>query len=208
MLHPPGASTHSPLLVQDRRGESSCFNCVIEHHQTRAFNLASRMLGDWALAEDAVQDAFLSGYRSFHQFRGDNLAAWLMRIVANRCRDMLRSRRRNPTVRVDPNPGDPDEADTAPSALDLPSTLESPEDYVERSELNRAIQAALNTLPQDQRLALLLVDVQGFSYEDAGLSMNCSLGTVKSRVSRGRKALANRLRNLGELLPAQFRQET
>ena len=160
------------------------------------------------MAEDAVQDAFLSGYRSFHQFRGDNLAAWLMRIVANRCRDMLRSRRHQPTVRVDPNPGDLDEADSTPSALDLPSTLESPEDYAERSELNRAIQAAVNTLPPDQRLALLLVDVQGFSYEDAGLSMNCSLGTVKSRVSRGRRALATRLRDLGELLPAQFRQET
>lgn len=166
------------------------------------------MLGDWALSEDAVQDAFLSGYRSFHQFRGDNLAAWLMRIVANRCRDMLRSRRRNPTIRVDSNPGDLDQDDSTPSALDLPSTQESPEDYAERSELNRAIQAALNTLPPDQRLALLLVDVQGFSYEDAGLSMDCSLGTVKSRVSRGRKALAARLRDLGELLPAQFRQET
>ena len=196
------------MLVRDLRGESSCFNCIIEHHQTRAFNLASRMLGDWALAEDAVQDAFLSGYRSFHQFRGDNLAAWLMRIVANRCRDMLRSRRNHPTVRVDPNPGDPDDANLGPSALDLPSTLESPEDYAERSELNRAIQAALNNLPNEQRLALLLVDVQGFSYEEAGLSMDCSLGTIKSRVSRGRKALANRLRDLGELLPAQFRQDT
>ena len=207
-MHPPGASNHSPLLVRDRRGESSCFNCIIEHHQTRAFNLASRMLGDWALAEDAVQDAFLSGYRSFRQFRGDNLPAWLMRIVANRCRDMLRSRRNQPTVRVDPNPGDPDDGNPGPSALDLPSTLESPEDYAERTELNRAIQAALNNLPNEQRLALLLVDVQGYSYEEAGLSMDCSLGTVKSRVSRGRKALANRLRDLGELLPAQFRQET
>ena len=195
------------MLVRDRRNESSCFNCIIEQHQTRAFNLASRMLGDWALAEDAVQDAFLSGYRSFHQFRGDNLAAWLMRIVANRCRDMLRSRRGYPTVRVDGNPVDPDDPDSTPGALDLPSTLVSPEDYAERGELNRAIQAALNTLPREQRLALLLVDVQGFSYEEAGISMDCSLGTVKSRVSRGRKALANQLRELGELLPAQFRQE-
>ena len=197
-------------MVQDRGGRSSCYNCVIETYQTQAFNLASRMLNDWALAEDALQEALFSGYRSFRQFRGDNLAAWIMRIVANQCRDMLRSRRARPTVPLDPLPSDADNPDSTPpgpSAVNVPSKEESPEDQAERGELNRAIQAGLNSLPEEQRLALLLVDVQGFSYEEAGVSMNCSLGTVKSRVSRGRRGLRDYLRNQGELLPSQFRQE-
>lgn len=196
------------MLVQDRGGQSSCYNCIIETYQTQAFNLASRMLNDWALAEDAIQEALVSGYRAFPRFRGDNLGAWLMRIVANQCRDMLRSRRARPTLPLDPLPSDADDPNPIASALDIPSTEESPEDHAQRGELNRTIQAGLDTLPAEQRLALLLVDVQGFSYQEAGLTMNCSLGTVKSRVSRGRGGLRDYLRNQGELLPSQFRQES
>ena len=194
------------MLVQDRGGQSSCYNCIIETYQTQGFNLASRMLNDWALAEDAMQEALVSGYRSFSQFRGGNLAAWLMRIVANQCRDMLRSRRARPTTPLDPLPSGADDPNPIPSALDLPSTEESPEDHAGRGELNRTIQAGLNTLPQEQRLALLLVDFQGLSYEEAGVSMDCSLGTVKSRVSRGRSGLRDHLRNQGDLFSSQFRQ--
>ena len=207
MIHPETTTTHNPLLVQDRNGQTSCFNCIIETYQNQAYNLARRILDDWSLAEDAMQEALLSGYRAFPRFRGDNLAAWLMRIVANRCRDMLRSQRSRPTLPLDPLAGDPDDPDSIPSALDIPSRDESPEDHAERGDLNRAIQAGLNTLPQEQRLAVLLVDVQGFSYEEARLSMDCSLGTVKSRVSRGRSGLRDYLRQQGELLPSQFRQD-
>lgn len=187
--------------------QTSCYNCIIETYQTQAYNLACRILNDWALAEDALQEALVSGYSAFSQFRGDNLAAWLMRIVANRCRDMLRSQRARPTLPLDSVATDSDDPDSIPSALNIPDTGESPEDHAERGDLNRAIQAGLNTLPQEQRLAILLVDVQGFSYEEAGLSMNCSLGTVKSRVSRGRGSLRDHLRQQGELLPSQYRQE-
>jgi RNA polymerase sigma-70 factor (ECF subfamily) len=207
VIHPETTTTHSPLLVQDRNGQTSCFNCIIETYQTQAYNLACRILNDLNLAEDAMQEALVSGYRAFRQFRGDNLAAWLMRIVANRCRDMLRSQRSRPTLPLDPLSSDFDDPDSVPSALDIPSTEESPEDHAERGELNQAIQAGLNTLSQEQRLAVLLVDVQGFSYEEASLSMTCSLGTVKSRVSRGRRGLRDFLRQQGELLPSRFRQE-
>lgn len=207
MKHPETTTTHSPLLVEDQTGQTSCFNCIIETYQTQAYNLACRILNDWALAEDALQEALVSGYRAFRRFRGDNLAAWLMRIVANQCRDMLRSQSSRPSLPLDPVASDSDDPDSIPSALNIPSTDESPEDHAERGDLNRAIQAGLDTLPEEQRLALLLVDVQGFSYEEAGLSMNCSLGTVKSRVSRGRGGMRDHLRQQGELLPSQFRQE-
>ena len=198
-------STHTPLPVQDRAGGSYCFNCVIEDFQSQAYNLARRLLNDWALAEDAAQEAFVSGYRAFSQFRGDNLKAWIMRIVANVCRDMMRRSRARPAISLDPLPATED--DPTPSAIDLPSTEESPEDQAERRELREAIEAGLATLPEERRLALLLVDVQGMSYEEAALVMSCSLGTVKSRISRGRGALRDYLRTTGELLPSQFRQD-
>ncbi len=94
-----------------------------------------------------------------------------------------------------------------PSAADLPSTEESPEAYAEREELARTIQAGLASLPEEQRLAVLLVDVQGMGYEEAAAPMHCSLGTVKSRLSRGRGHMKDFLRNTGELLPSLFRQE-
>ena len=100
--------THTTLPVQDRGGQSYCYNCIIETFQTQAYNLARRLLNDWALAEDAIQESLLSGYRAFHQFRGDNLRAWIMRIVANACRDLLRARKARPTVPLDPLPGDPE----------------------------------------------------------------------------------------------------
>lgn len=204
----PNCAGHAALPVQDRSSTAYCFNCIIEQFQSPAYNLARRMLNDWALAEDAVQDSFVSAYRAFPQFRGDNLSAWLMRIVANTCRDTLRSRRARPSVPLDPLPdlGD-NPGPTVLSAADLPSTAETPEQHAERSELRRAIAAGLAALPAERRLAILLVDVQGFSYEDAAAALNCSLGTVKSRLSRGRSELRDYLRAAGELLPARFRQD-
>ena len=205
----PDAScvNHVRLPLQDRTGVTHCYNCVIEEFQTPAYNLALRMLGDWALAEDAVQEAFTSGYRAFHQFRGENLRGWMLRIVANVCRDMLRSIRARPTVALDPLAPDPDDPDHNPSVTDFPSTEESPEAHAERGELNSAIESGLASLSSDQRLAVVLVDVQGLSYEEAAGVMGCSVGTVRSRLSRARGRLRDYLRTVGELLPSRYRLE-
>lgn len=207
MVQTTHTSQHANLQVKDQLGQAACFNCVIETYQTQAYNLARRMLGDWALAEDAVQESFVSAYRAFDRFRGENLTAWVLRIVSNTCRDMLRARKARPSVSLDPLPtGDGDEPQGF-SALDIPSGGPSPEDQAEQMELRETIQAGLDTLQEDQRLAVLLVDVHGLSYEEASQSMGCSLGTVKSRVSRGRSGLRDYLRQAGELLPSRFRQE-
>ncbi|MDP6549195.1 MAG: sigma-70 family RNA polymerase sigma factor [Dehalococcoidia bacterium] len=198
-------TTHTPLPVLDRSGRSNCFNCIIETFQTQAYNLARRMLDDWVLAEDAVQESLISAYRAFHNYWGDNLKAWLMRIVANTCRDMMRARRSRPTSPLDPLPADSEGPNRMPSAVDLPSGEESPEAAAERGELNRAIQNGLNSLQEEQRLAVALVDIQGLSYEEVALAIGCSLGTVKSRVSRGRRGLRDFLQGIGELLPSRFR---
>ena len=200
-------SPHANLPVTDQSGDSACFNCVIENHQTQAYNLARRMLSDWALAEDAVQESFVSAYRAFNRFRGDNLTAWVLRIVSNTCRDMLRSRKARPTLSLDPVPSADGDEPQGPSAVDLPSNDASPEDRAEQSELRSAIQDCIDDLQEDRRLAILLVDVHGLSYEEASESIGCSLGTVKSRVSRGRGGLRDCLKQSGELLPSRFRQE-
>lgn len=200
-------TSHTSLPVQDQAGRVYCYNCIIETFQTQGYTLARQMLNDWALAEDAMQESFLYGYRAFNSFRGDNLKAWILQIVANTCRDMLRTRKARPTISLDPVPADPQSDNPTQSVVDFPSHQESPEDYAERQELRRVIEAGLSSLSEEQRLAVVLVDVQAMSYEEAALVMDCSLGTVKSRVSRGRSSLRDFLRASGELLPSRFRQD-
>ena len=182
-----------------RSGQTYCFNCIVEEHQTQAFNLAVHLLGDRALAEDATQEAFFSAYRAFSSFRGENLKGWLLRIVANTCRDMLRARRSRPSVPLEEMVLDP--------SSEPVSGEESPKDYAQRRELGRLIHQGMSTLSQEQRFVLSLVDIQGMSYEQAAQATECSVGTVKSRLSRARAALRDFLRPHRELLPREFRHD-
>ena len=200
------STTHLPLPVNDRAGRRYCFNCIVEEYQSHAYNLALRILADAQLAQDGVQEAVLSAYRAFGGFRGDSLRSWLLRIVANACRDILRSRRARPSLSLESLVLDPE--DPSSPTLELPSREESPEERALAGELGRAISQGLQGLPYEQRLAVTLVDVRGFSYEEAARVMGGSLGTVKSRVSRGRAGLRDYLRRQGELLPEQFRHDT
>lgn len=198
---------HPTLPISDRNGGFYCFNCIVTAFQGQAYSVACRILNDRHLAEDAVQVSLASAYRSFGRFRGDNLRGWLMRIVTNNCRDMLRASRSRPSVPLDPVAADPESDAGIMTAANLPSDLESPEDFAERRELRRIIEAGLDSLPEERKLAIMLVDVEGFSYEEAATAMDCSVGTVKSRISRGRRELRDFLRSAGELLPSGFRQE-
>ena len=199
-------NTHTTLAVQDHQGGYHCYNCVIETYQTQVYHLARHILNDWALAEDAVQEGFTAGFRAFGKFRGDNLKAWITQIVVNVCRDMLRASKSRSAVSLDRLSEGPSQDNPGRGGMDFPSRDESPEEYAERKELRKAIEDGLSSLAEEQRLALALVDVQGMSYEETAGIMNCSLGTVKSRVSRGRSGLRDFLQSSGELLPSQFRQ--
>ena len=199
------STTHLPITVTDRKGQPYCFNCIIEAIQGRAYGVALRVLGDAHLAQDGVQEAFISAYRAFASFRGDNLTSWMLRIVSNACRDILRSRRARPSFSLESMVLEPDEPFSP--VIELPSVEATPEQRALAEELGRAIGQGLQLLPYEQRLAVTLVDIEGLSYEEAAQTMNTSQGTVKSRVSRGRSGLRNFLRQQGELLPAQFRQD-
>lgn len=193
----------SSLIKRSRRGDLDAFNALVLAHQTRVYNLCLRMLGGPQPAEDATQEAFVAAYRAVHRFRGgpgSSFRSWLLRIAANACYDELRRRRSRPQVQLDA-PADDDDR----HAVDVPSGEELPEERVERRELAAAIREGLATLPPDQRLAVILRDVQGLAYEEVAGATGASQGTVKSRIARGRAALRDYLQSRGELLPARFR---
>ena len=185
------------LVSEAKAGRLQAFNTLVEEYQSPIYNLAYRMLTDTAAAEDIAQDTFVTAYRKLHQFKGGNFRAWLMRIAANFCRDYMRSAqvRRNVSL----------EALVEQPSFVVVSNGTSPEDFTLRRELAEVLQATLTTLPEDQRLAVVLVDVQEFSYEESAKIMGIPVGTVKSRLSRGRLALRDRLLSQRELLPAEFR---
>ncbi len=185
------------LVQLSQQGDLQAFNELVLSYEKLVFNMAARMLSDAAAAEDATQEAFISAFRNIRKFRGDNFRAWLLRIAANACHDQLRSPRRRREVSLD--------ASVADSHFDVPSNLESPENYALRQELGHEIQRGLATLPDDQRLVLVLIDLQGLSYEEAAASTGSSLGTVKSRLSRARARLRDHMLQRRELLPQEFR---
>ena len=178
----------SELIEHSKRGDSECFNKLVESYQRLVYTLALRMRGDGQAAEDASQDAFLLAWRKIGGFRGGSFKAWLLRITANICRDQLRKMKRHPQVSLDamavaPGPSFP--------------VSESAEDHARRLGLSEEIGNGLLTLPWEQRLAVILCDVWGMSYEEMAHIMKCSLGTVKSRLSRGRAQLRDYLREMG-----------
>lgn len=195
---------HSPLAVADRTGAQYCYNCIQSGYQARAENLASQILGDRALAEDAAQEAFLSAYRNFGSYRGSNLRAWLLRIVANRCRDMLRAGKARPTLSLE-SPSEGGESG-ATSVMELPSGDESPEESALRNELGEVIRDGLMSLSEERRSTVHLVDVQGFSYEEAAQVLGANIGTIRSRLARGRADMRDYLQQHQELLPERFRR--
>ena len=150
------------------------------------------MLGSRAQAEDVAQETFTSAYQSLGRFRGGSLRAWLMRIAANASRDALRRRRRRPEISLEESLENP--------AFQPASGAESPDAAAQRSELNAELQRAILSLPVDQRVVLLLVDVQGLRYGEAADAMDVSVGTVKSRLSRARAKVRDALMLRRELL--------
>lgn len=187
------------LIAQSQRGDLRAFNQLVLKHQTTVYNLAYRILGDGDAAADATQDAFVSAYKAIGRFRGGSFKAWLLRIVTNACYDQLRIKQRRPTESLDDMLVEPEHDST------LRDESEGPEDFALRQELGGAIQSGLDSLPPDQRVVLILSDIEGMSYEEIADATRISLGTVKSRLSRARSKLRDYLVENGELLPAVYR---
>jgi len=171
------------LLRRHVDGDPEAFGELVRRHRTRLWAVALRTTADPEEAADSLQDALLSAFRRAESFRGDSaVTTWLHRIVVNACLDRARRRK----VRASSVLSEEDEP--ALPARHLPIE-ESVEEHAERGDRRQAVLAALRTLPVDQRAALVLVDMEGYSVDEAAQVLGCPSGTVKSRCSRGRARL-------------------
>ncbi len=188
----PGREAAEPddatLLRAHVAGDPEAFGILFRRHRDRLWAVALRTTGDREEAADALQDALVSAFRRAGGFRGDAaVSTWLHRVVVNACLDRLR---RGRVRRADPLPED----DDMPVPLDGPAvpvsaTVLDPADLAVDHERRTAVLAALGTLSPEQRAALVLVDMEGYSVEEAAAVLGCAPGTVKSRCSRGRARL-------------------
>jgi RNA polymerase sigma-70 factor (ECF subfamily) len=194
------------LIRSAQRGDADAFNTLVLAHQAQVYNVAYRIMGDEAAASDATQEAFMSAYRGIKGFRGGSFKSWILRTVTNACYDALRYNKRRPSTSLEDLGADKDGGGWGEYDEFIPSPVESPADAAERSELRHAIASAALSLPPDQRVAFVLSDIQGMSYEEIAEVMQTSLGTVKSRLSRARAKLRDDLLGRAELLPDEFRQ--
>lgn len=178
--------TDAQLLSAHVAGDPHAFGELIGRHRDRLWNVAMRTTSDPEEASDALQDALISAFRRADQFRGDSaVTTWLHRIVVNASLDRLRRRAVRQTTVL------PDDNDNLPGAL-----VADPRDAIDQRETQLVVTEALAELPEDQREAILLVDVEGWSVDEAAAILNCPAGTVKSRCFRGRAKLAKRLAHL------------
>lgn len=183
------AAAEERLVAEAQRGSLEAFNRLVRAYERAVYNVALRLVGDIDSAEDVTQDTFLLAYKSLHQFRGGIFRAWLLRIATNRCYDELRRRQRRPADSFDRLGFEPQVEWST-----LAAGIEDPDQHAERIELARALEVALRQLPDDQRVTVVLSDVQGYSYDEIAAITGASLGTIKSRLSRGRGRLREALR--------------
>ena len=181
--------TDAELLAAHCAGDPDAFSEIVRRHRDRLWAVALRTTGNPEEASDALQDALISAYRRADSFRGDSaVTTWLHRIVVNASLDRLRRRAVRTWVPL------PEEGEGATLVDD--SRLADPGAAAESRETVAEVRAALDTLPPDQRAAIVLVDLEGWSVEDAAQALDCPVGTVKSRCFRGRAKLAERLAHL------------
>jgi RNA polymerase sigma-70 factor (ECF subfamily) len=192
------------LILAAKGGDIDSFNHLVLAYQDLVYSHAFRMIGEQESADDATQNTFISAYNHLKSFRGGSFKAWLLRIVTNACYDELRRRKRRPTVPLEPLD---DSGEEVESAGWMEDPVDQPEEQVERLELQKAIQHCLDNLPDEFRLAVVMVDVQGMDYMEAAEVMGKPIGTIKSRLARARLRLRDCLNNFTELLPSGFRLE-
>lgn len=175
------------LIERARTGDGRAFEDLARHEERALYRHAARIVGPGADAEDVVQDAFVSAWRSIRSFEGPSFRAWMFRIVTNRALDHVRARKRHAELPLEPS--DDEEVTWAEPVAPGPELT----DIAASREALAAVEEALTRVPPEQRAALLLRDVEGFPYEDIAFMTGVEIGTVKSRIHRARVAVRNTL---------------
>ncbi len=181
------------LVRRVQRGERGAYDLLVLKYQHKVVKLVMRYLRDPADAEDVAQEAFIKAYRALPQFRGDSaFYTWLYRIAINTAKNALAARDRNP-VTYDLDLQGNDESSDVVARLKDPET---PEGLALTEEIRTTVNAAISELPEDLRTAIVLRELEGMSYEEIAESMECPVGTVRSRIFRAREAIDRRLREV------------
>ena len=180
------------LVERVQKGDSRAFDLLINKYQHRIVSLVSRYVSDQAEAMDVAQEAFIKAYRAIDRFRGDSaFYTWLYRIAINTAKNWLVARKRRPPST------DIDAADA--EQYDIESRLKeqgTPENELMREEIKRTVFDTIAGLPEDLRTAIMLREMEGMSYEDIAVTMDCPIGTVRSRIFRAREAIDEKLKPL------------
>ena len=198
-------TTSETLLIKSaQNGDMDAFNDLVLHYQDLLYRIALRVVRDECVAQDALQEAMIHAFRHIKSFRGGNFKSWLARVTVNASYDELRRGRRHNGIPLELFTSDGDEIES-PDWMRDPTS--GPEDRAEQSELQMALHGCIKSLMPDYRLMVILVDMEGMSYEEAAYVAHVPVGTVKSRLSRARIQLRNSLQSYQNLLPATYQME-
>ncbi|HEX4269579.1 MAG TPA: RNA polymerase sigma factor RpoE [Steroidobacteraceae bacterium] len=183
------------LVRRVQRGDKGAFDALVLKYQHKLVKLVMRYVRNPAEAEDIAQEAFIKAYRALPQFRGDSaFYTWLYRIAINTAKNAVVSRDRNP-VEYDLDRSNTDESYDMQGRM---KDSETPEGLVLTDEIRSTVNAAIDSLPDDLRTAIVLRELEGLSYEEIAAAMACPVGTVRSRIFRAREAIDRRLREVFE----------
>ncbi|MGC2166269.1 MAG: RNA polymerase sigma factor RpoE [Gallionella sp.] len=183
------------LVERVQRGDKHAFDLLVTKYQRKLGRLISRFVKDPGEAEDVTQDAFIKAYRALASFRGESaFYTWLYRIGINTAKNHLLANKRRPPTST---PFDSEDSESFEEAS-LLREVTTPENELMSKQVVDVVQSSLQQLPEDLRSALTLREIEGLSYEEIAIVMNCPIGTVRSRIFRAREAVAENLRPLLE----------
>ncbi|MES2933834.1 MAG: RNA polymerase sigma factor RpoE [Pseudomonadota bacterium] len=181
------------LVERVQRGDKKAFDLLVSKYQRKLMRLVSRLVRDQAEAEDVVQDAFIKAYRALPQFRGDSaFYTWLYRIGINTAKNYLMTQGRRAPTSTDVEIEDAENFDDGEHLRDI----NTPESMLATKQIAETVNTAMNTLPEELRMAITLREIEGLSYEEIAEVMACPIGTVRSRIFRAREGIADKLRPL------------
>lgn len=189
-----GGDPDAEVVRRARAGEEAAYEQLVVKHQRRAFNVAYRFLGDYDEALDVTQEAFVQVYRSLGSFRGEaKFGNWLITILLNQCRNRFKLWKRRARSRHD-SLSDPVGEEDSDLRRELPDPGPTALEGLEARELEELVRAEIGRIDEEYREVLVLRELQDVAYEDIAQMLRVPVGTVKSRLHRGRAALSERLR--------------